>query len=101
MAMKKVPIDHINIHDRRFCITYPLDDASLRASIQKVGVIQPILLLGVSPPYLVITGFKRLAIAHQLGLKEIRRHRRTRGPSLRHPRQQSSWPQSRREGTCN
>lgn len=68
--MKKIPIDHIGIHDRRFCITYPLDDAGLLASIQMLGVIQPILLLNVSS-YLVVTGFKRLAISQQLGLKEI------------------------------
>lgn len=68
--MKKIPLDHISIHDRRFCITYPLDDAALLASIEMLGVIQPILLLDVSP-YLVVTGFKRLAISQQLGLKEI------------------------------
>jgi hypothetical protein len=68
--MNKVPIDHINVCDRRFCITYPLDDAALYTSVQKIGIIQPVMLLNTSP-FIVVTGFKRLAIVRQLGLKEI------------------------------
>jgi hypothetical protein len=65
--MNKVPIDHINVCDRRFCITYPLDDAALYTSVQKIGIIQPVMLLNTSP-FIVV---KRLAIVRQLGLKEI------------------------------
>ena len=68
--MNKVPIDHINVCDRRFCITYPLDDAALYTSVQKIGIIQPVILLNTSP-FIVVTGFKRLAIVQQLDLKEI------------------------------
>jgi hypothetical protein len=68
--MNKVPIDHINVCDRRFCITYPLDDAALYTSVQKIGIIQPVMLLNTSP-FIVVTGFKRLAIVQHLGLKEI------------------------------
>jgi len=68
--MIKTPIDHINIHDKRFCITYPLDDVTLYTSIQKMGIIQPVILLNTSP-FIAVTGFKRLEIARQLGLKEI------------------------------
>jgi hypothetical protein len=68
--MNKVPIDHINICDRKFCITYPLEDAALYASVQKIGIIQPVMLLNTSP-FIVVTGFKRLAIVQQLGLKKI------------------------------
>jgi hypothetical protein len=68
--MNKIPIDHINLRDRRFCITYPLDDAVLYASVQKIGIIQPVILLNTLP-FIVVTGFKRLVIARQLGLEEI------------------------------
>lgn len=68
--MKRMPVDHINILDRRFSITYPLHDATLYASVQKVGVIQPLLLLQGSARVL-ISGFRRLAVARQLGLREI------------------------------
>ena len=68
--MNKIPIDQINTHYRKFCITYPLEDAALYASIQKIGIIQPVMVLNTSP-FIVITGFKRLAIAQQLGFQEI------------------------------
>lgn len=68
--MKTLSIDQINRHDKRFCISYPLDDTALSASIQKVGIIQPVILLDTFP-FLAVTGFKRLEIAHHLGLKEI------------------------------
>ena len=68
--MKTIAIDTINVHDKKFCITFPDEDAILRASIEKVGIIQPVILLEVSP-YAVVTGFKRIAIAQQLGLREI------------------------------
>jgi hypothetical protein len=68
--MNKVPIDHISVCDRRFCITYPLDDAALYTSVHKIGIIQPVMLLNTSP-FIVVTGFKRLAIVQKLGLKEI------------------------------
>jgi hypothetical protein len=68
--MKKVPTDLINYHDRRFSVTFPLDDDVLRSSIEKVGIIQPILLFNTTP-YIIITGFKRLAAAQRLGLNEV------------------------------
>jgi len=68
--VKTISIDQINAHDKRFCITYPLDDAALYASIKKIGIIQPVILLNTWP-FIVVTGFRRLEIAHQLGLKEI------------------------------
>jgi hypothetical protein len=68
--METAPLDRIDTLDRRFCISYPLDDDVLFSSIQKVGLIQPILLLE-TVPLLVITGFKRLHSAMRLGLREI------------------------------
>jgi len=68
--MNSLPIDRINTHDKRFCITYPLEDASLCASIQKIGIILPVILLDTSP-FIAVTGFKRLEIARQLGLREV------------------------------
>jgi len=68
--MNTLSIDRINANDQRFCITYPLEDAHLYTSIQKIGIVQPVILLNTSP-FVVVTGFKRIEIAHQLGLKEI------------------------------
>lgn len=68
--MKTVSIDQINIHDRRFCISYPLYDGELLLSIQKIGIIQPIILLDTTP-FLVVVGFRRLESAIRLGHSKI------------------------------
>jgi ParB-like chromosome segregation protein Spo0J len=60
--MENIPIEAINTKDRRFCISYPLHDNHLLASIEKIGIIEPIILLKVTP-YIVISGFKRLEAA--------------------------------------
>lgn len=70
MKMKTIPLNDIDIDDRRFCISYPLEDEVLTESIREVGIVQPVLLLDASP-LVVITGFKRLASAKRLGLTEV------------------------------
>ncbi|MCX5804521.1 MAG: ParB N-terminal domain-containing protein [Proteobacteria bacterium] len=68
--MKTTDIDHININDRRFCISYPTQDDTLFSSIKKVGIIQPVMLLDTTP-YIVINGFKRVLSAIQAGFTKI------------------------------
>lgn len=68
--MQNISIEQINAHDRRFCISYPLKDNELLASIGKVGVIQPLLIFG-RRPYTVISGFRRLEAAQELGFADI------------------------------
>jgi hypothetical protein len=68
--MDTIPLDQINVHDRRFCITYPLADEGLLDSVRKIGIIQPVLLLN-GTPFIVITGFKRVDIARQLGRRTV------------------------------
>ena len=68
--MQTIPITRINVSDKRFCISYPLEDGILLASIKKIGIIQPLILLAPAP-YTIITGFKRLEIALRLGLTDI------------------------------
>jgi len=68
--METIPIDQINIYDRRFCISHPLYDEVLFSSIKRLGIIQPIILLN-SSPFLIITGFKRLESAIKLGYTKI------------------------------
>jgi len=68
--MKNIDIDHINTNDRRFCISYPMQDDILLLSIKKVGIIQPIILLDTAP-YIIVTGFKRILSAMQAGFTKI------------------------------
>jgi hypothetical protein len=64
------PLRKINIRDNRFRISYPSADARLFSSIEKVGIIQPVVLLE-GAPFTIVTGFRRLEAAKKLGLKEI------------------------------
>ncbi|OPY75254.1 MAG: putative chromosome-partitioning protein ParB [Syntrophorhabdus sp. PtaU1.Bin058] len=68
--MKTIQLNDIDIDDRRFCISYPLEDEVLTESIREIGIAQPLLLFDASP-LIVITGFKRLASAKRLGLTEV------------------------------
>ena len=64
--MKSFRLTGLNIHDRRFCVSYPTGNPLLLASIGKVGIIQPVILLG-GPPFSIVTGFKRVDAAIRLG----------------------------------
>jgi len=66
----RIPLRQINIRERKFCISYPLHDERLFSSIEKRGILQPLVVLE-PPPFCVVTGFKRLESAIKLGLKEI------------------------------
>jgi len=68
--MERIPIHAIDTHDRRFCISYPLHNPQLATSIQKIGIIEPLLLLKRSP-YVVISGFKRLEVAVMLKYSSV------------------------------
>jgi hypothetical protein len=68
--MQIIPTTRINVSDKRFCISYPLEDDILLTSIKRIGIIQPLVLLA-PPPYTIVTGFKRLDAALHLGLTNI------------------------------
>lgn len=68
--MKTIPLNNIDTDDRRFCISYPLEDKTLAESIGEIGIVQPLILLDASP-LIVITGFKRIMSAKKLGLTNI------------------------------
>jgi ParB/RepB/Spo0J family partition protein len=68
--MKTIDIDHININDRRFCISYPLQDDVLLLSIKKTGIIQPVMLLDTTP-YIIVTGFKRVLSVIKAGFTKV------------------------------
>ncbi len=65
-----IPLRQIDIQERKFCLSYPLLDEKLLASIEQLGIIEPLVLLEPSP-FFVVTGFKRLEAAKRLGLKDV------------------------------
>lgn len=68
--MQTIPIERINMNDRRFCISYPLQDDALLSSIRMEGVIQPLLILD-KQPHTIVSGFKRIEAAKELGFTDI------------------------------
>jgi len=68
--METVEIDKIHVNDRSFCVSYPLEDALLLASVAKLGVLVPLSLLRKGHP-IIVTGFKRLDAARRLGIREL------------------------------
>ncbi|MBA4391364.1 MAG: hypothetical protein C0399_10555 [Syntrophus sp. (in: bacteria)] len=68
--MDTIPLRQIDNRERKFCLSYPLNDKRLLASIEKVGVIEPLILLE-GPGASLVTGFKRLESARQLNIKKV------------------------------
>ncbi len=70
VKMETIEIDKIDALDRRFCISYPLADERLLASIARFGILGPLVLRGGRRP-VVITGHKRLDAALRLGIGKV------------------------------
>jgi ParB family chromosome partitioning protein len=68
--MDTTEIEKVNVHDSKYCISYPLEDDLLLSSIKRFGILIPLCLLDVDPPT-VVTGFKRLRAAEKLGIRKI------------------------------
>ena len=68
--METIEIGRINRTDTRFCVSYPLEDPLLFASISAFGIRMPLLLLDTAP-FTVVTGFRRLDVACRLGLATV------------------------------
>lgn len=68
--MQTIDIDEIDADDRRFCISYPLGDDFLLSSIARSGILMPVALLNAEHP-VIVTGFKRVAAAKQLGRSRV------------------------------
>jgi hypothetical protein len=69
-SIDTIRLDRINMDDRRFSISYPMESLLLLTSIAKVGIVQPVLVMG-GPVFTVVTGFRRIEAAVRLGLTAI------------------------------
>jgi hypothetical protein len=68
--MEQVSVASIDYNDRTFCVSYPILDDRLTASIKQFGILSPLILLEPAP-YRVVTGFRRLEAARYLGISEV------------------------------
>ena len=66
-----VLLERINLEDKTFQITTEIGIETLAASIEKLGVMHPPVLLAVDSGYEVVCGFRRIAACNSLGLSRI------------------------------
>lgn len=70
-TITRTALRKIDLHDMRFRISYPSVEKTLFSSIEKLGIIEPVILSEGGPPYIIVTGFRRIEAARKLNLKEI------------------------------
>jgi hypothetical protein len=68
--MQTVSVDKVDTSDRGYCISYPVEDDLLLSSVARFGLLNPIALLSVERP-IIVMGFKRMDAARRLGITEI------------------------------
>jgi hypothetical protein len=68
--MDTIEIDSIDVNDRTYCISYPLEDNILLASIARFGILAPVGLLSAES-HVIVTGFKRIEAARRLGIRKL------------------------------
>jgi ParB family chromosome partitioning protein len=69
--IQRIPIQQIDLSDETFSVNYLPDLQRLRSSIEKIGLIQPVLLRKKSEGYQIICGFKRISVMKELKKSEI------------------------------
>lgn len=70
-AIKKIPLEQIDLLDETFSINFMPDLQRLRSSIEEMGLIQPLLLREKGDRYQIICGFRRISVYRELGNHEI------------------------------
>jgi hypothetical protein len=67
----KIPVNEIDLSDKRFRITHNTYDFELERSIRDVGLLNPPLLLKKERGFCMISGFKRIEVIKKLGIDII------------------------------
>ncbi len=72
-VLRNIGIDAIESRDHTFSMTFHPNLEALTRSIREVGLLQPIIVRENShgSGYQLVSGFKRLSVCKQLGLKEV------------------------------
>ncbi|MCX8117421.1 MAG: ParB/RepB/Spo0J family partition protein [Desulfobacterota bacterium] len=70
-SIQTVPLPRIDLRDETFSVNFRPDLKPLRASLQAVGLLQPVLLVEAEGRYRVVCGFRRLWVWRELGREEV------------------------------
>jgi ParB/RepB/Spo0J family partition protein len=69
--IRKIPLKEIDPLDETFSVNFMANLERLRSSIEKVGLIQPILIRKKHSRYQIVCGFRRVSVCQELGWNEI------------------------------
>jgi len=70
-AIRKIPLEQINLSDEPFSVNFMPDLQRLRSSIEERGLIQPVLLREKGDRYQIVCGFRRISVYYELVNPEI------------------------------
>ncbi len=70
-AIRKIPLEQINLSDETFSVNFMPDLRRLRSSIEEIGLIQAVLLKEKGDRYQIVCGFRRIFVFRELGSPEI------------------------------
>ncbi len=72
MKLEKVSLNEIELHDHRFRISYYFELKNLLLSIEKIGLVYPLLVVKrASPKYILLSGWKRITACFELCLSQV------------------------------
>jgi len=71
MTPRNIPVSEIDLTDETFSVNFMPDLEKLRFSIKETGLLQPVLLREKKGGYQVLSGFRRTAVALDLGFREV------------------------------
>jgi ParB family chromosome partitioning protein len=69
--IQKIPLQQIDLSDDTYSVNFAPDLQRLRASIEEMGLIQPVLLRKIKDHYQIVCGFRRISAVKELGRSEI------------------------------
>jgi hypothetical protein len=68
--MDTIDVDKIDLTNKTYCVSYPLDDEFLLSSLSQFGFLSPIGLSSLENP-IIVCGHKRVHAAKKLGISRI------------------------------
>jgi len=69
--IRKIPLKEMDLLDETFSVNFMAHLEKLRSSIEKVGLIQPVLVREKHPRYQIVCGFRRVSVCQELGWDEM------------------------------
>ena len=71
MELRQISLREINLEDTRFKFTLDKPDEKLSFSIQRAGLVEPVIVKSDGQAFILVTGWRRVEASREAGLKEI------------------------------